>query len=293
AAGWVRRRSDPALGAAALFLLVSALRHVRTFPYFSTTAVVLVALAAAQEPPARRRAGLAVVLALCAGFWAASVPRVLGTAPFFNPAFVPVRLTEFLAKERYVLGALRMYNTWHWGGYLGWRLSGAQLFQDGRYIFHPLLREKAGALKSPEAFAAFLSGYKVDLVVLERGNWAREMPVPGKGRTVLVSRPFYVDYLPEPEWFMAYWDPQGYAFVRRAAVPAEWARRRAYTAFRLDDLAAAEAGLAAGLLPFGVLEDEVRRYEDDMRLPGPGDPAPEARGWLESAGRLVQPTKHF
>ncbi|MBI5597756.1 MAG: hypothetical protein HY928_16845 [Elusimicrobia bacterium] len=263
AAGWARRRSDPALGAAALFFLASALRHVRTAPYFSTAAVVLVALAAAELPAGRRRAGLAAVLALCAAFWAGSVPRALRSAAFFDPAFVPVRLAEFLAREKAALGALRMYNTWHWGGYLGWRLPGGELFQDGRYIFHPLLEEKGRALKSPEAFAAFLSEHRVDLVVLERGNWAREMPAPGKGGGT-VRRPFYIDYLPEPGWLMAYWDPQGYAFVRRSAVPAEWAREHAYTALRLDDLEAAEAGLESGAVPRGVFEEEVRRHERDM-----------------------------
>lgn len=265
AAGWVRRNREPALGAAALFFLASALRHVRTAPYFSAAAVVLIAAAAAGQPVERRGRGLAAVLVLCALFWAGSVPRALRAAAFFDPAFVPVRLAGFLEREKTALGSLRMYNTWHWGGYLGWRLPGAELFQDGRYIFHPLLEVKRRALESPGAFARFLADHRVDLVVLERGNWAREMPVPGKAGTRMVRRPFYIDYLPEPEWLMAYWDPQGYAFVRRSAVAAEWARAHAYTALRLDDLEAAEAGLESGAVPRGIFEEEVRRHEEEMK----------------------------
>lgn len=292
AAGWSRRRSDPGLGAAALFFLASAARHERTVPYFTAAAAVLIALAAAELPAPRRRAGLAAALVLCAAFWAAAVPPALRAGAYFNPGFVPVRLAAFLASEKSELGALRMYNTWHWGGYLGWKIPGAQIFQDGRYIFHPLLEEKGRALESPEAFARFLSGRGVDLVVLERGNWVRDMPVRGKGGTVMVSRPFYIDYLPEPEWLMAYWDPQGYAFVRRSAVPPEWAERRAYTAFRLDDMAAAEVRLGSGDLSLERLEAESRRYEADMALPGPGNPGSIARPMLESITKSVQSPKH-
>lgn len=292
AAGWSRRSREPALGAAALFFFASAARHGRTVPYFTAAAALLVALAAAELPAPRRRAGLAAVLALCAAFWAAAVPPALRAGAFFDARFVPVRLAAFLAAEEVELGALRMYNTWHWGGYLGWSNPGAQVFQDGRYIFHPLLEEKGRALKSPEAFAQFLSGYHIDLVVLERGNWVRDMPVRGKDGTVMVSRPFYVDYLPEPEWLMAYWDPQGYAFVRRSAVPALWAERHAYTAFRLDDMAAAEVRLKSGSLSLAGLEAEADRFQSDMSLPGPGDPAVAARPWLESLRKSVQAPKH-
>ncbi|MEE8425206.1 MAG: hypothetical protein V3S11_05230, partial [Elusimicrobiota bacterium] len=293
---WLLRRDVPFEHIAALLLLgLSSARHVRTTAYFSAAAVPIAAAALAGFSTAKRGAVLRRVLfaagILSAGaFFATALLPALRSMQPFNYMNVPHGAVPFLAANRKALGRLKMFNTWHWGGYLGFRLyPDYPVFVDGRYIFHPLLRPKYRATKNPEAFKSFLGNHKVDLVVIARSTRLRrsELRLPG-GQSLFVMRPFYVEFLPVSDWGLVYWDKQGYVFVRRSAVEKSWLRKREYRWFRPDDLTSAQLLLRAGKIPRAALAAEVGRFAG--WTPNEGD-ARAAQFWLKTVLAPVPGTR--
>ncbi|MEE8425033.1 MAG: hypothetical protein V3S11_04355, partial [Elusimicrobiota bacterium] len=291
---WLLRRDVPLEHIAALLLLgLSAARHVRTTAYFAAAAVPITACALAAFASAKRGAGFRRVL-LGAGLIAAGsffgfvfLPA-LRSPKAFDFANIPRGAATFLGAHRKTLGRLRMFNTWHWGGYLGFRLHpDYPVFLDGRYIFHSLLRPKYRATKSPEAFKSFLRRHQVDLVVLERSTRLRRsnLKLPGE-RPLFVMRPFYVEFLPVSDWALVYWDRQGYVFARRAAVGKGWLKKQEFHWFRPDDLTAAQLMLRAGKIPRDSLAAEVGRFAG--WTPNEGDAA-AAAFWLQTVLAAAAP----
>ncbi|MBI4387382.1 MAG: hypothetical protein HY551_08355 [Elusimicrobia bacterium] len=265
-------------------LALSASTYVRTLPYFVLVAIPVSAFHSARLRWGRREGIKPVLLTACwgalLGFFCLKLAPELGRRRAFIPQFVPEHIAQYLQSERAVLGGRKIYNPWAWGGYLGYQLSPSyRVFQDGRYIFHPFLRVVEKATRNPENHKKFLDGYGIDVVLASRTNQFFTMPVyPKGGGKVKLLRPYYLDFLPQVEWALIYWGPQGQIFVRRKRFPQRWVREREFRIFRPDDLRAAQLLVMEGYVPAVRLREEVERY---IRLQ-PGLPEEKSlRLWLK------------
>ncbi|MEI8190049.1 MAG: hypothetical protein WCI75_10070, partial [candidate division NC10 bacterium] len=158
-------RIGPWLAAGVFGLL--CVRHARLIPYFATAAVPL-ALRLLDEAERERTRRLSAALVLvCAAF---AAYRGFGGGLFqraWDDRYAPRAAAAFLEDHPELLGR-RMYHAWGWGGYLGFMFSPRlRVFQDGRYIFHPLFAEAASAAKEPDSWGEFLSKYGRETAVVE------------------------------------------------------------------------------------------------------------------------------
>ncbi|MBI3300061.1 MAG: hypothetical protein HYZ75_17990 [Elusimicrobia bacterium] len=206
----------------ALALAASTVRHVRLAGYAAVVAPLLAAAAARLSHGLweRARPRLAAAALCGAAFWiclsAAKPWRLVYGA--YDPVLVPVEAAAWLAPRKDLL-ALPMYNPWSWGGYLADRLK-VPVFQDGRYLFHGLLAEQAEAVKSPEAWQAFLYKKGAGLVLLENGPLMRDTTLKAPdGTSIPVQRPYYVAYMPREDWALVWFDDAALVFVRRDMLP--------------------------------------------------------------------------
>ncbi|MBI5244600.1 MAG: hypothetical protein HY922_13110 [Elusimicrobia bacterium] len=282
-ARYLKSRDVPAEHLACIFLFgLSASAHARTSVYFLSIAVPVTAAAlkglAAGKP---RRLLLGAAAAFELAFFAWKVAPELARFDVFQEHYVPAGLTRFLEGERGTLGGKRVFNPWHWGGYLGFKLHpDIRVFVDGRYLFHGLLPRMYAATRTPEDYRVFLDSYGIDIAVLERTRQLIAMPAALKGGGKgMLWRPFYLFFLPKKDWALVYWDSQAMAFVHRSTVPEQWLKTHEFTAFRPEDLKAAQELLHEGLLPKGRLAAEVERFA--ALSPDPADAA-ASRAWLKA-----------
>ncbi|TBR20123.1 hypothetical protein EPO15_13550 [bacterium] len=248
----------------------SAAAHVRTAPYFVAAAVPLTVsgLALGLGPRARRGLAYAGVLAALAFLAVLYRPVFARGTLGFDPLYVPARAARFLESERPALKGRRLFNPWHWGGYLGWRLDGdVPVFADGRYLFHDLLAPMYEATKSPEAYAALLDGYGVDVAVVQRLQQFAPvvLELEGGGRET-VLRPFYLFFYPRDTWALVHFDDRALVFVRRAAFDGAWVKAREYRWFRPDDLRAAQLDVLEGRASFSAVAAEANRWGEGAEL---------------------------
>lgn len=263
----------------------SAASHVRTAPYFAAAAVLTAAAGFAAALPERaRRAGVLVGAAAALAFVGTLYRPVLARGAFgFDPMYVPARAAAWLEREKAPLAGKRLFNPWHWGGYLGWRLDGAvPVFADGRYIFHDLLAPMYAATRDPAAYAEFLDRHGVEAAVVQRLKQFAPMPVVLKGgRRETLIRPFYLFFYPRERWALVHWDDRALVFVRRSAFDPAWVAAREFRWFRPDDLRAAWLEVAEGRAGFAAVAAEANRWgetaEDYERE--------EQRRWLADLAR--------
>ena len=78
-----------------------------------------------------------------------------------------------------------------------------RVFQDGRYIFHPLLMEAGEAARSPGAWQDFLDRHGIDAALMEN------LPLKVDGR------PYHVSYMPRKKWTPICSDDRALLFRRR------------------------------------------------------------------------------
>jgi hypothetical protein len=157
----------------------------------------------------------------------------------------PVRAVDWLARAG-VRG--RLFNTFHFGGYLEWRLDGPVAFQDGRAVLHPV--DAAAALAGPadyDRFAALDARYRFDALVVqypttESAAEAAVMLRTGAGEDWAADRRV---------WALVAFDDGGLLYLRRdGAYAAEAARdeyRFAYPANPVEAGAFADPFRAAAL----------------------------------------------
>ncbi|MBI4425299.1 MAG: hypothetical protein HY554_16335 [Elusimicrobia bacterium] len=261
-------RRPPWLPAAALgALAVAGLRHARLAAYFVTAAAPLGLAWVQSSTPARARA-LALGLIAASGAWSLRCAWETGVfRRHFNDRLVPARAAAFLAREASVLGERALYNPWGWGGYLGWTLPEPyRVFQDGRYLFHPLLLEAGRATATAAAWQEFLLGKGVDLALME--NLPLLLPgtrVYPDGRERSIPRPYYAFYMPRERWALVHFDEKALLFVRRDAVPAAWLAAREFRYVRPYDEEALQDALRRGEVPAA----ELRRERERLAAAGP------------------------
>ena len=264
AAAFAFRRGRLAWAPAAALAALAALglRHARLGVYFASAGVPLALSWLAASGMRLRREAAAALCLLCLA-WGAACAWPYGLARrVFNDRFVPSGAAAFLEAERGGLAGKRLYNPWGWGGYLGWRLGpGWPVFQDGRYLFHPLLLESAKASADAAGWTAFLERKGVEVALLE--NIPLMLPTTrrypdGSGKEI--ARPYYTSYMPRERWALVYFDPKTLVFARRDAAPARWLQAHEFRWLKPYDDPAREDALSRGEIPPKELEAEQTRY---------------------------------
>ncbi|HAH08004.1 MAG TPA: hypothetical protein DCM05_16010 [Elusimicrobia bacterium] len=255
AAAFIRGREKASTGAwlAAGVFGLAALLHARFIPYFAALAVPLVV------PILRPR--------LCAGLIASCAALALWAAPpgrLFDDVYRPSRAAAFLEKHPDML-AKRLYNEWGWGGWLGFRFGPElKVFQDGRYLFHPLFVEAAEAARTPEGWGGFLDRYGIETAVVENSPLMRTMTrLYPDGSQREFRRPFFIEYFPRKDWALLHFDAKALVFARRSAFPPESIAPLEYRLLRPRDEEALADALERGEVDRKALEAERRRFAAD------------------------------
>jgi hypothetical protein len=182
-----------------------------------------------------------------------------------HDVYAPAVATAFLQRHPDLAGA-RLYNPWGWGGYLGFHLyPGYRVFQDGRYLFHPLFVEASQASGAPESWSAFLDRYRIGVAVME--NVPRRLPMargyPG-GESRVFQRPYYIQYMPRSRWALVHWDEIALVFVDRSVFPKERIAELEYTLWRPYDEEALAEVMGRGEIDLRVLGLEKVRHQKEL-----------------------------
>lgn len=256
AVAWRHRAKRPLfLVLAALGTAVAASLSARFGLFFAAAGAAFVFSVEPRPEPRRALAGLAVLT----GLLALPASRLPWTRPFAD-SYVATRAVEFVVREDAALGGLRMFNTYEWGGYLGWRRPGSRVFGDGRYLFHDQLPETEAALTSAPAFADFVARHRLDAVLIK--NYPNRLPTKRRyqdGREAEFLRPWHLFLLPRERWALVYFDRQALLFVDRAKVPSTWLGAHEYRWLRPGDEDALADALSRDEVPRDALAAEAAR----------------------------------
>ena len=138
------------------FLSLSA-QHFRHQIFFSFSATVLLGLLCSRYMADSDRSAKVTGTALTLLFACAMcITRPLSQFLFrpISPYSIKDKTIAYLRQNARVLGPLNMFNQWHWGGYLGWRLypDYHEYLQRRRPCRQPERESKrrAGAVKRPD-----------------------------------------------------------------------------------------------------------------------------------------------
>ncbi|MBI3564630.1 MAG: hypothetical protein HY079_05480 [Elusimicrobia bacterium] len=230
-------------------------QHVRHLPYFAVAAVpALFEALLALQPTERelrfgRRAAAAVFVLLAAHAARFVWPTFpLATGSLWQ-SVSGRRLADYLESEPALAGR-RLFHSWGYGGYLGYRLGDRiPVFYDGRYIFHAMYKESQDAFASPKSWTAFLDARGVEVAALGRRD------KPGAD-----GRPYYIAYMPPSDWALVAWNDLDLVFVRRAAFPPAWLKAHAYRVLLPDDEARLLQESAEHKLDLKTFDAEAARH---------------------------------
>ncbi len=193
-------------------------------------------------------------------------------------------LVKFLKENEKELSGLKMYNSWAWGGYLGFNLYPSyKVFIDGRYIFSPMLYEFAAARESVQLWRQVLKKYDFSLVISPPSSQRITVRKNLKnGSDYAVNMPLYQLQLPKEDWAIVYFDKKNFAAVKRKAVPALWLKRKEYKFIAPNALDNLDYPVYAGEISLKEIEKEIVKYS--LENP-PGDEnsmAVELLNWYKS-----------
>jgi hypothetical protein len=209
------RRADAAPWALLAGLFVLGLRHQRDTPYFVAAAVLLPALALRRARRLSPPRAAAPVCVLAAAALLAVLPQDITRSGLRESKF-PAGAAAYLEAHPET-AALKLYNPWDWGGYLGWRLKAPyRVFYDGRYIFHDLLGRTLAATRDPLSWNAFLDAQGLDGALLKRDQPDMRVRLEGlDGKVTERVLPYEVLFMPRQRWNLLYEDDQSALYVRR------------------------------------------------------------------------------
>ncbi len=174
----------------------------------------------------------------------------------------PRRAIEFLGREKSALSKLRLYNTYSWGGFIGYALApDYKVFIDGRYIFIDLLATVDAAQRNPKSWMRFIEASGVQLALTEDTLLMVRYPWD------VIGRPFSVYTWPKKTWALVYWGDGAMIFVRRATVPAQWLNRHEYKLIYPKDLHHLGLLLISGRVKLSAVDAEILRYRREIGAP--------------------------
>ena len=248
---WRARRREPGLAYASLALTAATLYSARFSVYWPAAAVPLLAAAI---PVEATLVVISLLFAVCL--------RVIQWGHPYQDFFVAREAVEFVVSQGAVFSPLRLFNTYEWGGYLGWRLGPqGRVYGDGRYLFHGQLAEQQEALNGAAPLAAFIDRNRLDALLI-RNYPARQAGtrVYPDGTRRELTRPWYVSYLPRERWALVWWDAKALLFVDRNKAPAKWIEAHEYRWWRPGDEEALSDALSLGeAQPARVEAEKLRR----------------------------------
>lgn len=226
-------RIDPVGWGIVLSMGTYGVLRLRAIPFFVLAVLPLLALALlrvadhalSQGPPRLSRwlvplGSLACLLVLSASILdQALLSSRLSLGFGVRPNFFPEGASAFL--ERHHLDG-RIFNTYHFGGYLIWRRWPAnRVIIDGRYdtvLFdEALLEAMIQAYRSRTALDRITAAYGVEILVLNADS---------RDRMVHISQ--------HPDWARVYWDPVAEVFLRRGGPYADLVARHEYRLTRAE-----------------------------------------------------------
>lgn len=250
------RRRAPALVLSAAVLGAATVLSARFGIYFAAAAA---GCFAASFPRPKASWVIVGLMAATLLLGASTMGSQRGLA--FSDVYVARNAVDFVAGQCDVFGPLRLFNTYEWGGYLGWRLGlEGRVYGDGRYLFHGQLPELQQALTGPEPMRAFVERNQFDALLIraypDRLPSVRVYP-DGTRREML--RPWYLSYLPRDRWALAWWDEKAMVFVDRSKVSVAWLAAHEYRWWRPWDGEALSDALSRGEIPVAALEAEKAR----------------------------------
>ena len=208
----------------------------------------------------------AAVLALGAGWAGWEITRATGGLRLaLNPDLkIPFEACTFLRREKAVLGGLKLYNGYNWGGFLGYELyPDYKVFMDGRYLFADMLAEPHPPAGGAPAWRRLVERYGIQMALIEIHR-----PLYKVFRGQLSPwRPFDVYTMPRSEWALVYWDDLAMFFVKREAVPADWLARHEFRHLRPGDLQVLGRRVVAGQVPYVEVAREIERFRRQANAP--------------------------
>ena len=272
-----------------VFFAVVSSSHVRHIPFFIITGLVF-ALALPWDglisPRGRQGlllAGFCLWLPLTMWFYNRYIwSHYTGNAAQIRTA--SAGLAEFLKENKSELSGLRVYNSWAWGGWLGWETAPQyRVFQDGRYLFHDKILEFTNPPEAYEQWPALLKKYGFGLMLVPLSESPLvDLQYLENGEVKTVSRPAYLLYLPKKDWAVVYWDRRVAAIVRRSGVPGTWLAAHEFKYLRPLDMKNLAEPVMAGEIKIPDLQAELRRYAEDHRARDEYSAAAETAYYVKS-----------
>ena len=256
AAAWIARRRVPlALGVATAAFWLATAASARFGAFFGAPAAALIFVLFPDPDPVLAAFGLIFLTPLI------PIYQTRWTYPFHSN-YIARRAVEFAVREKDVLGRLRLFNQYEWGGLLELRMGpDYKTFSDGRYLFVGALAETQDALRGPGAMAAFAAAHGLEGFMIE--NYAMTEPterLERDGSRKKILRPWHISFFPRERWALVYFDDQSLFYVDRAKVPAAWLAAHEYRWRRPGDEAALADAVSHGEVPAEALAAEDARH---------------------------------
>ncbi len=275
----------------AFFFVISALIHVRVTIF---AGIILTGLSASFLKDFKgKKSTIALpiifISALCLHFLI-TVSRDYFNFKISKFYFSSPSLSSFLKENEKELSHLRMYNSWAWGGYLGWELYPSyKVFMDGRYIFSDLLPQFMSARTSIPIWKNFSSLYDFQLVIMPYSS--KLIPVRKKVNTkdeYAVLTTFYSFQLPHSKWALVYFDQKNLIAVRRDSVSKEWLKRNEYSFIGPHKQQGLEYPIYIGQISLKPVKEEILRYALKMGTLDENSQAIELLEWLKKAEKYAK-----
>lgn len=168
----------------------------------------------------------------------------------------------------------RMFNTYGFGGYIQWALGPERkVFIDGRYIFHPLLKELAQLDK-----ALFTEG--------REGEWDVYLEKQGVNYAIVEYPAFFVAPLhgerpynltnvnamfPGEKWALVFWDDVGLVFLKRGEKFNALIKKREFRFLRPHNFDQTRYMLSREKVSLNDFRNELRRHREEWGFTVVGD----------------------
>lgn len=270
----------------AIFFTMAALMHIRN-TVFAGLALTVLSSSFLRELKAPRISLIMPLLFLPAVYlhFFITVKKDYHDFAISKFYFSSPGMVSFLKENEKELSGLKMYNSWAWGGYLGWELYPSyRVFIDGRYIFSPILPELVAARGSVSRWENMAERYGIELVVMPPVN--ERIMVRKKlssGEDYAVSTPLYALQLPPKKWALVYFDRKNIVAVKRNSVSAQWLKKNEYIFIGPNKLDGLEYPLYRGEIKLERIREEILRYSKKVPVEDENSQAGYMLYWLKKA----------